>query len=108
MIATLSFRRIVDLLMLSALTHRGVPVTALGVTRADGYHGNTGESTRSRSAAMNIGRIGIWTFLDLQPAKKAQEAAAEIESLGFGAIWIPEALGREAFSSAGMLLAGTS
>jgi len=57
---------------------------------------------------MNIGRIGIWTFLDLQPAKKAQEAAAEIESLGFGAIWIPEALGREAFSSAGMLLAGTS
>ena len=58
---------------------------------------------------MDIGRIGIWTFsLDLQPAKKAQEAAAEIESLGFGAIWIPEALGREAFSSAGMLLAGTS
>ena len=58
---------------------------------------------------MNIGKIGIWTFnLDLQPARKAQEAAAEIEALGFGAIWIPEALGREAFSSAGVLLAGTS
>jgi probable F420-dependent oxidoreductase len=58
---------------------------------------------------MNIGRIGIWTFsLDLQPARKAQEAAAEIEALGFGAIWIPEALGREAFSSAGLLLAGTT
>lgn len=57
---------------------------------------------------MNIGRVGIWTFaLDLQPAKRAQEAAAEIEELGFGAIWIPEALGREAFTSAGLLLAGT-
>lgn len=58
---------------------------------------------------MNIGRIGIWTFaLDLQPARRAQEAAAEIEALGYGALWIPEALGREAFSSAGLLLAATS
>jgi probable F420-dependent oxidoreductase len=57
---------------------------------------------------MNIGRIGIWTFaLDLQPAAKAQEAAAEIEALGYGAIWIPEALGREALTNAGILLAGT-
>ena len=57
---------------------------------------------------MNIGRVGIWTFaLDLQPASKAQEAAAEIEALGYGAIWIPEALGREAFTSSALLLAGT-
>lgn len=57
---------------------------------------------------MDIGRVGIWTFaLDLQPAQRAQEAAAEIEELGYGAIWIPEALGREAFTNAGMLLAGT-
>jgi probable F420-dependent oxidoreductase len=57
---------------------------------------------------MNIGRIGIWTFaLDLQPARRAQEAAAEIEALGFGAIWVPEAIGREAFTNSGLLLAGT-
>lgn len=57
---------------------------------------------------MNIGRVGLWTFqLDLQPAARAQEAAAEIERLGYGAIWIPEALGREPFTSAGLLLAGT-
>ncbi len=57
---------------------------------------------------MDIGRVGIWTFaLDLQPAAKAQEAAAEVEALGYGAIWIPEAMGREAFTSAGLLLAGT-
>ncbi len=56
---------------------------------------------------MNIGRVGIWTFLDLLPAAEAQEAAAEVEELGYGALWIPEALGREAFTSAGLLLAGT-
>src|SRR3972149_7514189 len=57
---------------------------------------------------MNIGRVGIWTFaLDLQPARQAQEAAAEIEALGYGAIWIPEAIGREAFTNAALLLAGT-
>jgi len=57
---------------------------------------------------MKLGRVGIWTFaLDLQPAAKAQEAAAEIEALGYGAIWIPEALGREALVNSGILLAGT-
>jgi probable F420-dependent oxidoreductase len=57
---------------------------------------------------MDIGRVGIWTFsLELQPAARAQEAAAEIESLGYGALWIPEAMGREALVHAGLLLAGT-
>src|SRR5262245_38697277 len=57
---------------------------------------------------MNIGRVGIWTFqLDLQPAARAQAAAAELDALGYGAIWIPEALGREPFTSAGLLLAAT-
>jgi probable F420-dependent oxidoreductase len=57
---------------------------------------------------MDLGRIGIWAFLDMLPARDAQAAAKEIEDLGFGALWIPEALGREAFTSAGMLLAGTT
>ena len=57
---------------------------------------------------MNLGRVGVWTFqLELQPAARAQEAAAEIEELGYGALWIPEALGREAFTHAALLLAGT-
>ena len=57
---------------------------------------------------MDIGRVGIWTFnFDLQPAARAQEAAAELEDLGYRAIWIPEALGREAFAHSALLLAGT-
>jgi len=56
---------------------------------------------------MEIGRVGVWTFaLDMQPAARAQEAVAEIESLGYGAIWIPEGLGREALTNAAVLLAG--
>jgi probable F420-dependent oxidoreductase len=58
---------------------------------------------------MDIGRVGIWTFsLELQPAPRAQEAAAELETLGYRALWIPEAMGREAFTHAGLLLAGTT
>jgi probable F420-dependent oxidoreductase len=58
--------------------------------------------------AAELGRVGLWTFqLDLQPAARAQEAAREIEGLGYRALWIPEAFGREALTNAGLLLAGT-
>jgi probable F420-dependent oxidoreductase len=57
---------------------------------------------------MDIGRIGIWTAaLDQQPGARAQEAAAEIESLGYRTLWFPQAVGREAFTNAAVLLAGT-
>lgn len=58
---------------------------------------------------MKLGRIGIWTnTLDAQPAAKAREGAAELERLGFAAIWVPESIRREALSNAGLLLAATS
>ena len=42
---------------------------------------------------MDIGRVGVWSFgLELQPAARAQEAAAEIESLLYRALWIPESM----------------
>ena len=58
---------------------------------------------------MDIGRIGIWTFaLDQQPAARSKEVAAELEELGYGALWVPEAVGREAIANAGLLLSATS
>lgn len=59
-------------------------------------------------ASISLGPVGIWTrqFEDC-PAARAQEAAAELEQLGFGAIWFGEALGREALTHAALLLAGT-
>ena len=58
---------------------------------------------------MKVGPFGIWTTtLDAQPAAKAQDAARELERLGYAAIWFGESIRREAFSNAGLLLAGTS
>lgn len=57
----------------------------------------------------SLGPVGLWTFqLDLQPMSAAQAAVAELESLRYGAIWVPEAVGREPFANAAMLLAGGS
>jgi alkanesulfonate monooxygenase SsuD/methylene tetrahydromethanopterin reductase-like flavin-dependent oxidoreductase (luciferase family) len=42
------------------------------------------------------------------PASQAREAVAEIEELGYGALWFGEALGREAFTNASMFLSATS
>ncbi len=57
---------------------------------------------------MNLGRVGLWAYqLDLVPSSQAQEIAAEIEELGYGALWIPEMIGRESFVSSTLLLAGT-
>ena len=54
-------------------------------------------------------QIGIWTgAFERQPASKVREAAAELEQLGYGAIWFSEALGRETFTQAALLLAETS
>jgi probable F420-dependent oxidoreductase len=58
---------------------------------------------------VKLGPFGIWTTtLDAQPASKAQDAARELERLGYAAIWFGESVRREAFSNAGVLLAGTS
>ena len=57
---------------------------------------------------MDVGRVGIWTGqLDLQPAARAREVAAELDELGYGALWVPEAVGRDAISHAGVLLDAT-
>lgn len=56
---------------------------------------------------MDLGPYGIWTFnLDLVPAGQAAEHVSELEELGFGAVWVPEAVGREAFTNAALLLRG--
>ncbi len=55
------------------------------------------------------GTVGLWTMsFETVPASECAQIAREIESFGFSAVWIPEAWGREAFSSASLLLAGTS
>ncbi|GAA3135111.1 LLM class F420-dependent oxidoreductase [Planomonospora alba] len=58
---------------------------------------------------MGIGRIGVWhPLLGRAPAQAVRRAAAEIEALGYGALWYGEAPGtREAFTAGAVLLAAT-
>jgi len=53
-------------------------------------------------------RTGLWTAaLEAQPAPRAQEVAIELDELGYGSLWLPEAYGREAFTGALALLVAT-
>ncbi|HTF49637.1 MAG TPA: LLM class F420-dependent oxidoreductase [Pseudonocardia sp.] len=55
-----------------------------------------------------IPRIGIWTgALEIVPASRAQELAAELEELGYGAVWLPEVAGRDPFVHLALLLSAT-
>jgi len=56
-----------------------------------------------------IGRVGVWTGqLDFSPAGDLRAAAAEVEDLGYGALWTGEAVGREVLTAAQLLLGATS
>jgi len=59
-------------------------------------------------SSLKLGSVGIWTTqFEHHPAVKVREAASELEDLGSGAIWFGEAMGREALTHAGLLLAAT-
>jgi probable F420-dependent oxidoreductase len=60
------------------------------------------------TAALPLPRLGIWTgALDLVPLAEARDLAAELESLGYGAVWIPEVAGRDVMVHLAMLLSAT-
>jgi probable F420-dependent oxidoreductase len=56
-----------------------------------------------------LGRVGVWTFaFDGLPAADVRQAVAEIEDLGYPALWVPEGgSSREIFAHLSLLLAAT-
>jgi len=46
---------------------------------------------------MDIGRIGVWTWLDALSPQEAVETARKIEAWGYSALWAPEAVGADPF-----------
>jgi probable F420-dependent oxidoreductase len=56
---------------------------------------------------MELGRIGVWTFLDAMTARDAVVFARRVEALGYRTLWIPEAVGRDPFAFLGYLAAHT-
>jgi len=54
-----------------------------------------------------IGELGVWTWLDNQPASEAAAFAQQLERWGYSALWIPEAVGRDPFALVGYLAANS-
>jgi probable F420-dependent oxidoreductase len=54
-----------------------------------------------------IGHLGVWTWLDGQTATEAADFAGKLESWGYSALWIPEAVGRDPFAFIGYLAGQT-
>jgi probable F420-dependent oxidoreductase len=57
--------------------------------------------------AMKLENLGVWAGTDALPAADAAAFAKRVEAWGYGALWIPEAVGREVFSASAWLLANT-
>jgi len=56
---------------------------------------------------MELGKIGVWGWLDHWSAQEAAEFAQRAEDWGYSTLWIPEAVGRDPFSLIGYLVAKT-
>lgn len=56
---------------------------------------------------MDIGKLGVFLFTDSLTAAQAAELADRIEKWGYGALWFPEAVGRNSVAHASWLLAST-
>ncbi len=54
-----------------------------------------------------IGRRGVWIFPDAPSGREVATFAQAAESLGYDALWYPEAVGFESFSFAGFVLSET-
>ena len=56
---------------------------------------------------MHLGRLGVWTWIDHLSAGEAAEFAGRLEAWGYGALWLPEAVGRDPFALIGYLAGQT-
>jgi probable F420-dependent oxidoreductase len=57
---------------------------------------------------MTLKKLGVWAAIDRFRAADAARFAKQVETWGYGALWMPEAVGREIFSASAWLLANTS
>jgi probable F420-dependent oxidoreductase len=55
-----------------------------------------------------MNKLGVWAGLDGLSSVAMAALARRLDAWGYGALWLPEALGREVFSTAAWLLANSS
>ncbi len=56
---------------------------------------------------MKLGRLGVWTWLDGHSAPEAAAFCRKLEALGYTALFVPEAIGRDPFAFLAYLAANT-
>ncbi|SDM57576.1 TIGR03620 family F420-dependent LLM class oxidoreductase [Allokutzneria albata] len=62
----------------------------------------------SGTGDLGLGRFGLYTFdFEFQQAARIRESVRELEELGWRALWVPELLGRDAFTHAAVLLSAS-
>jgi probable F420-dependent oxidoreductase len=57
---------------------------------------------------MDMGRLGVWSWLDHLPPEELAAFAGRLEDWGYSALWIPEAIGRNPFATHGFLAGKTT
>jgi len=57
---------------------------------------------------MRLTNLGVWAATDGLSAAEGAAFAKRVEAWGYGALWTPEAVGREVFSASAWLLANTT
>jgi probable F420-dependent oxidoreductase len=57
---------------------------------------------------VNLKKLGVWAGIDRFSAAHGAAFAKRVEGWGYGALWMPEGMGREVFSASAWLLANTS
>jgi probable F420-dependent oxidoreductase len=54
---------------------------------------------------IDLGRVGVWSWaFSGAPASVLREVVPELEELGYGALWYPEAIAKETFAAGALLL----
>jgi probable F420-dependent oxidoreductase len=57
---------------------------------------------------MTLGKLGIWTIFDEKSARESADFAKRCEQLGYSAMWMGEAFGRDVLVHSACVLANTS
>jgi len=57
---------------------------------------------------MKLSKLGVWASMDAFTAREAAAFAQRVEGWGYGALWIPEAMGRNSLVHAAWLLTNPS
>ncbi len=56
---------------------------------------------------MDLGKLGVWYFLDGMSAADGATAAKRMEALGYGTLWLPETVGKDPLVMSSWLMANT-